>query len=259
MDESGNMTQLSGANGVNGWKGGAMLLGGSLLAVDGLRRGGWAGVGETTAGGALIGGKFGGPLGAAIGAAAGFVAGLIRLGIKGTTEKVREKVKALYGVDISDNRILQQIVDMAKQSYGGNLDMAVRSPEVRDLVKLYAQTTGQKTNLTALSPHSASLIESGGRMYQGAVYENGQAYTYASPFSTYGGVSSDRLPSGSPNAGTTIVLNPQQTIDLWRTGTTQAMASNPRLIAQQAVLGNRASSSRSASAAMLLAPSVISQ
>ena len=41
----------------------AALMGGALLAMDGLRRGGKIGVAETTAGGALIGYKFGGPLG----------------------------------------------------------------------------------------------------------------------------------------------------------------------------------------------------
>jgi hypothetical protein len=76
MDEMGNMTKLAGARGVGGWQGGAMLAGGSILAMDGLRRGGWLGVGETTAGGALIGAKFGGPLGAAIGAGIGF--GVVR-------------------------------------------------------------------------------------------------------------------------------------------------------------------------------------
>jgi hypothetical protein len=42
-------------------------MGGALLAMDGLRRGGVAGLGETAAGGAMIGFKYGGPLGAAIG------------------------------------------------------------------------------------------------------------------------------------------------------------------------------------------------
>jgi hypothetical protein len=67
------------------------------------------------------------------------------------------------------------------------------------------------------------------------------------------------LPTAGPNAGATIVLDRNQTEDLWRSGTTKAIQSNPRLIAQQAVAGNRASSSRSASASMLLAPSVITQ
>src|ERR1017187_9190228 len=114
------------------------MKGGAILAMDGLRRGGKIGVAETTAGGALIGAKFGGPLGAAIGAGVGFLAGMVRLFIKGAVEKARQKIKDLYGVDISDKAILQQIVDTAKQKYGGNLDMAIRTQEIRDLVSLYA-------------------------------------------------------------------------------------------------------------------------
>ena len=69
----------------------AVLMGGTLLALDGLRRGGWVGVGETTAGGALIGFKYGGPLGAAIGAGIGFAAGIVRLFVKGAQEKAARR------------------------------------------------------------------------------------------------------------------------------------------------------------------------
>jgi hypothetical protein len=47
----------------------AVLMASAMLAFDGLRRGGFTGMAETTAGGVMIGFKFGGPLGAAIGAA----------------------------------------------------------------------------------------------------------------------------------------------------------------------------------------------
>jgi hypothetical protein len=116
---------------------------------------------------------------------------------------------------------------------------------------------GQKTALTALTPHGASLIESGGSLYQGAVYDNGQAYTYGSAYSTYGGVSTQNLPTANPYAGTTITLNPQQTVDLWRTGTTQAISGNPRAVAASALAGSQASAARGGNAVNTLAPSVI--
>ncbi len=106
----------------------AALMGGALLAMDGLRRGGKAGVAETTAGGALIGYKFGGPLGAAIGGIAGAVAGIVRLFVKGAADKAKEKIKALYGVDIADKGMLKQIVDMAKSDFGGGRRSASRPP-----------------------------------------------------------------------------------------------------------------------------------
>ncbi len=39
---------------------------------------------------------------------------------------------------------LQQIVDTAKQAYGGNLDMAIPIEQVRDLIQLYAMSAGQQ-------------------------------------------------------------------------------------------------------------------
>lgn len=124
-------------------KSNAALLGGGLLIYEGLRRGGAAGVGMSAAGGALIGFKYGGPLGAAIGGIAGAAAGIVRLFVKGAEEKARQKIKAVYGVDISDKAILKQIVETAKSAYGGNLDVAIQSQQVRELVELYAMTTGQ--------------------------------------------------------------------------------------------------------------------
>jgi hypothetical protein len=68
---------------------------GAGLAIDGLRRGGYTGMAETTAGGAMIGYEFGGPLGAAIGAVVGLEAGIVRMFIKGAAEKAKEKIKSL--------------------------------------------------------------------------------------------------------------------------------------------------------------------
>ena len=153
----------------------AALAGGALLAMDGLRRGGKVGVAETTAGGALIGYKFGGPLGAAIGGIAGAAAGLVRLFVKGAQEKAREKIKATYGVDISDRGILKQIVDIAKQGFGGNLDVAIRGQQIRDLVELYAMSTGQKPTGMPGTARPLDLMQSGGSLFQSAGYTNGTA------------------------------------------------------------------------------------
>ena len=167
------MTKVADAKGIGGMKGGAMLAAGAMLAMDGLRRGGKLGVAETTAGGALIGAKFGGPLGAAIGAIAGFAAGMVRLFIKGAVEKARQKIKDLYGVDIPDKGVLQQIVDTAKQSYGGNLDMAIRTQQIRDLIQLYAMSTGQATKGMPATVHPLDLVQKGGSLYQSPGYSNG--------------------------------------------------------------------------------------
>ena len=130
----------------------------------------------------------------------GAVAGTIRMFIKGANEKAREKVKALYGVDISDKGVLKQIVDLAKSTYGGNLDMALRSPQIRDLINLYAMTTGQKPQgLQATTPQPMSFVESGGSLFQSPSYVNGSQLP-----STVGMPGLDSIGAGMPSGATTV-------------------------------------------------------
>lgn len=107
----------------------AALMGGTMLLMNGLRRGGKLGMADSAGGGALIGFKHSGPQGAAIGAVAGAVAGAIRMGIETKDQEAIRLVKALYGVSI-DRAMPQQIVDIAKQRYSGHVSMAVRYPDV---------------------------------------------------------------------------------------------------------------------------------
>jgi hypothetical protein len=190
-----------GRAGIGGMTGGALLLGGGTLAAEGLIHGGWSGVGMTTAGGALIGAKFGGPLGAAIGAGVGFAAGLIRLGFEGKEQEAKKLVKQLYGVSI-DSSMAKQIVDLAKQKYAGHVSIAVRDPDVRKMIELYAAGTGQKVPLSGSTPRAASIVEQGGRAYQAPTYQYGQAYAYSSSLPTAGGGSPMMWPGQSQ-----IVLN----------------------------------------------------
>jgi hypothetical protein len=169
-------------------------------ALTDLRRGGVKGVFEAAGGGALIGGAVGGPVGAVIGGAIGAGAGLIRMLFETDRQHVKKLVKQIYGMDIN-NATADQIVAIAKQSFGGQHDVAVRSPQVRELLRLYAQTTGQKSaedKFVAETMHGASLVEAGGRLQQQAVYDNGSAYAYSSPFSTYQGVQTSPLPTYGP-------------------------------------------------------------
>lgn len=164
--------------GVGGTAGGALLLGGGILAFDGLRRGGKAGLLETTLGGALIGAKFGGPIGAAIGAGIGAVAGLIRLGLKGKTERLIERVKALHRITISKEFARDPLQKMIDQNYGGNIEVGLRSPEVVDLLRLYARSTGQDFSLDN-RPQAVGLALQGGILRQTAAQVNGGAVAYS--------------------------------------------------------------------------------
>ena len=243
------MTKLANAKGIGGMKGGALLAAGAMLAMDGLRRGGWLGVGETTAGGAMIGAKFGGPLGAAIGAGVGFMAGIVRLFVKGAAEKAKEKVKALYGVDISDKGVIQQIVDTAKSAFGGNLDLAIRSPQIRDLIQLYAMTTGQKPTGMPGNVTPLSLVETGGGLFQASQYQNGQ------PLSGLAGLPSlDKVGGGmASNAGGTIVIPLQ--IDSQAVG--NVVIQNGRVVTQGAISAMKSNAGRREMTALQLSPGTL--
>jgi hypothetical protein len=177
------------AKGVYGAKGGAMLAGGGILAYDGLRRGGLVGLAETTAGGALIGAKFGGPIGALIGGAIGATAGAIRLLFKSADFKLRQKIKSVWGIDVSDKGVLNQILSITKQSFGGNTDLAVRSPQVRELLELYAMSTGQPFGglLDKNTPRAVNLAQRGGTIYQAGTSINGSNFGVQSTFQSLNG------------------------------------------------------------------------
>ncbi|MBI3209605.1 MAG: hypothetical protein HYZ37_11995 [Candidatus Solibacter usitatus] len=231
---------------------GAALAGG-MLALDGLRRGGYTGLAETTAGGAIIGYKFGGPIGAAIGAAAGAVAGIVRLFVKGALEKAKEKIKALYGVDISDKGILHQIVDMAKSGFGGNLDMAIRSPQIRDLIQLYAMSTGQKTTGMPGSVTPLSLVETGGSLFQSPQFQNG------APLSALGGFPSlDRIGRGTPSGGGLVIqLDGPATTALLRGEAVQAIADNPRAVQSASMSATKSNANRRELTSLQLSPGLL--
>jgi hypothetical protein len=228
----------------------AALMGGALLAFDGLRRGGWLGVGETTAGGALVGFKYGGPLGAAIGAGVGFVAGLVRLFVKSAEEKAREKIKALYGVDISDKGLLKQIVDTAKQAFGGNLDMAIRSQQIRDLVQLYAMSTGQSARGMPATVHPLEIVQTGGSLYQSPGYSNGTALPGLGGLPTLDTIGSG-VASGA-GLGTTVV-NLQ--IDSKTVG--NVIIQNGRVVAQGAINAMKANAGRRELTALQVSPGLV--
>jgi hypothetical protein len=185
---------------------------GSQIAMHGLTgrdEGTAPGIGWGALGGAMtgagIGFELGGPLGAGIGAgigaAAGALAGLGELlaGVMSPQAKAKMYAKQLYGITINDN-MQNQIVNIANQSYGGNIQLAVRSPQVRQMLGLYAAGTGQ-SNAKALmnsTPHSAGLSEMNGTLYQDASYLYGNSYKYQSNLPTLGGNNSTTT-YNSPN------------------------------------------------------------
>lgn len=231
--------------GVGGTAGGALLAGGGILAFDGLRRGGALGLAETTAGGALIGFKFGGPLGAAIGASIGAVAGTIRLFVKGAQEKIVEKVKNVYGVTITKNFARDPLLGIIKQGFGGNIDVGIRSAQVRDLIELYAMSTGQNSaGINTTRPITSSFSLSGGSLSQQPVFQNGLSL----------GVGQSS--SASP-ATTVIQLDPGATEAFLQGQAVQAMGANPRAVQGAVLSASRQNAGRRQGLALAVNPGLM--
>ncbi len=222
----------------------AALLGGATLALMGLQRGGVSGLAMTTAGGAMIGFKYGGPLGAAIGAGIGAAAGLVRLFVKGAQEKAREKIKATYGVDIREKNILAEIVNIAKQGFGGNLDAAIHSQQIRDLVELYALSTGQSTSGLPATVRPVSLLQQGGSLFQ----------------SSSGGLTLDRIGNGAASsaAGPTVInITVPGAKEFFEKETVRVVVENPRAVQSAAMTATRASAGRREMTGLQLSPGLI--
>jgi hypothetical protein len=191
-------------------KAGAGIAGNMLFSAGafGNQQGTALGMLETTAGGAGIGYSIGGPIGAGVGAAAGFFVGLgeMMAGVESPRHQAIRLAGSLYHIHIN-NSTADQIVAIAKQSYGGQVGTAVRSPEVRHMLGLYAAGTGQAGSfpMSSMEPHGASLVEQGGTLSQQATYQYGQAYTYASNLPVYGGVQSH--PLSAPGGNVQLSLN----------------------------------------------------
>jgi hypothetical protein len=192
-----------------------LMTGGMMLAQGGLlgqNRGTVGGMFEGMFGGAAIGAALAPgplmPMGAAIGAAAGLAIGLgeIIAGVESPRNEAKRLARNFYHIDIN-NTTADQIVGIAQQSYGGRVSIAIRSPEVRQMLGLYAAGTGQARMFpqSADTPHGASLVESGGRLMQQSVFQYGQSYTYQSNLPVYGGGSTGTLPV--PGGNISLALN----------------------------------------------------
>lgn len=253
---------IAGKGGGFSWSGlaksNAMLMGGAMLGMYGLQRGGLSGLAMTTAGGAMIGMKYGGPMGALIGAGVGAVAGIIRLFVKGAEQKAREKIRATYGIDIKDKGVLRQIVDMAKQGFGGNIDAAIRSQQVREIIELYAQTTGQSTKGMPAKMTPVSMFQSGGSLYQqpGSQTGGGSSLPGGLP-----GAGFDRIGGGvASNAGpmnVTINLSPEAAQNLLTQGVLKTIGENPRSIQQAATTATKANYGRREMTSLQLSPGTL--
>ena len=242
-------------NGVNGVAGAALFSGGTMLATSGLmgnNRGTWTGIGEGAAGGAMIGLQMGGPLGAAIGGAVGAGIGIGEkiAGVESPENEAKRLVKQIYNISI-DNSMAQKIVAVAQQKYASHVSIAVRDPDIRKMLQLYAEGTGQKFPLSATTPVGGSLVEQGGNLYQQASYVNGQPYTFQSSLPVLGGFSTGTYPNaGLPSSmasggGVNLALN------------INGQPITPDFVADQSLAAQGASYGRTQQAANMQVPGLM--
>lgn len=204
--------------GVGGMAGGMLGSVGMSLAMNGLtgkNAGTGTGILEGAGGGAMIGAQYAGPVGALIGAAAGAAAGLGEMlaGVMSPQAKAQKYCKEYYGITINP-QMQNQIVQIANSKYAGDINTTCRSPEVRQMLGLYAQGTGQNSAkiLMDSTPHGAGLSMQNGNLYQDASYQSGQAFNYQSAMPTLGGgpgAQGYNSPTNYPgsSSGTNLTLN----------------------------------------------------
>jgi len=183
-----------------------------------------------------------GPAGWIAAAGIGAFAGILGMFRKSAEQKVREKIKATYGVEIREKNVLRQIVEMAKQGFGSNLDMAIRSQPVRELIQLYAMSTGQSTAGLPATMRPVSMVH-----YGGALFSQGS-----------GGFSLDRIGAGAPSGGTTVInITVPGAKEFFEQETVRVVVSNPRAVQSAAMNAMKQNAGRRQSAALQMSPGLV--
>lgn len=240
------MSPLGALAGVGMFAAGAKRGGASGLALS--AGGGWLGGAGI---GSMIAGPYGAAIGAAVGLGAGLISGIVGLFRKSPEEKLREKIKQVYGVNIRDKGVLQQILSIA-QGFGGNLDMTIRNREVVELISLYAQTTNQTMRGAPKQMTSATLIQSGGSLSMAASYTNGTPSMGSLP-----GAGIDNVRATGATGGTVINITVPGAKEFFEKETVTVIAKNGRAVATANASAATGNFGRTQMAATLLKPGLV--
>ncbi|HPT27660.1 MAG TPA: hypothetical protein PLZ95_14665 [Bryobacteraceae bacterium] len=190
---------------------GSMVAGGGALGVLGAFRAGQSSnnilkysspaigavAGMTTMGGlmamfpALVAA---GPWGMIAAAGIGAAIGLMGMFRKTAEQKAIDKIRDIYKVTV-DKSFARSVIEMAKSSFGGNLEAAIRSAQVRDMVIEYGIATGQNAGMLDNKPRGVWMTQQGGTLYQSGFAMNGQQYGYSASLPSLGNL---RTPQQQP-------------------------------------------------------------
>jgi hypothetical protein len=180
------------------------------------------------------------------------------LGISGFNEQIRKQVRDTYKVDIKDQGVLTQMAQIIKQSYGGSISLGIRSPQLRDLIMLYAQTTGQNFPLQN-KQRPFFLTEQGGTLFQAPTYQNGQSISYAGGLPTI--APTDRSIAGAPqgpmNLNATLQLDPAATTAVLTGQAANVISSSPRLVADSVMSASQGNYGRTEQVRLGISPLAI--
>jgi len=230
------------------------------MFAAGAKRGGASGLALSAGGGwlggagigSMIAGPYGAAIGAAVGLGAGLISGIVGLFRKSPEEKLREKIKQVYGVYIGDKGFLRQILSMS-QKFGGNLDMTIRHREVADLISLYAQMTNQTMRGAPKQMTSATLIQSGGSLSMAASYSNGSLVSGSLP-----GAGIDNVRATGATGGVTVInISIPGAKDFFEQETTSVIARNGRVVSTANASAASGNFGRNQMAATLLKPGLV--
>ena len=260
----GAATTAAGIGGIKGTLAGigtsnAALIAGPMLMLAGAQQQNkWLRMGMMGGGGALTGlvlgakiGAIGGPMGAAIGAAIGVSIALLMMLKKTPEQKAKEAIKAAYGIDVWDKGILSQVAQTAQGAFGGNFALAVQSPQIRELIQLWSQMTGQKATGMPAQSQPLSVAQSGGSLYQQPNSSNGMPMPLVG-----GGMISGGVASNAP-ISLVIRLDGAATTELLRGEAVQAVVNNPRATQVAVMSSTRSNAGRREFLSLQLAPGTL--
>jgi hypothetical protein len=246
----GNAAGLLGLSGI-----GSLALGGGMLGgLGAFKLGQRGGIGGALAPGlGALSGMLGfggltamfpalaaaGPFGLIAAGGIGAFAGILGLLRGKSTDKIREKIRGAYGIDIREKNILEQIAGITKQNFGGNIDMAISSQPIRELINLYSMAFGGRSMGLSNVARPVSVFQSGGQITQAP-----SAYSAAPP-------------AGS--RGMTVVM-PVQVVgarEFLTQETTTVIARSGNVVQGAVLSAQRANVGRRKSATNMLAPNLI--
>lgn len=254
----GTLGTLSGVSG--------LALGGSALGLLGAYKAGQSGNTALRAASPAIGAAAGlvgfgalasifpaligvGPIGWIAAAGIGAAFGIIGLLKTSAEKKIVDRVKAVYGITISQSFAKDPLAGIIKQNFGGNIDVGLQSPQVKDLIELYSMSTGQ--NSFGINRRATPLsfgISSSGSISASPTFINGTA------------IGLDRLTSSpvASNAGQiTVQLDRDATTAILQGQAVETIAANPRVVQAASLASIRQNSNRRTVAAGYLQPGLL--